>query len=85
MQARSRVGRTFLRFAGAFAHAHYRFRKRALLVPSRCDSIAPLGSGKHKDEDKSKITVQIPLTQEEAGIISELQICPVIELLKLIK
>ena len=25
---------------GRFAHAHYRFRKRALLVPSRCDSIA---------------------------------------------
>ena len=24
---------------GVFAHAHYRFRKRALLVPSRCDLI----------------------------------------------
>ena len=24
---------------GRFAHAHYRFRKRALLVPSRCDLI----------------------------------------------
>ena len=26
----------FLPFAGRFAHAHYRFGKRALLVPSRC-------------------------------------------------
>ena len=38
MQARSRVRRAvFAVCGGVFAHAHYRFRKRALLVPSRCD------------------------------------------------
>ena len=41
MQARSRVGAGgFCGLRGRFAHAHYRFRKRALLVPFRCDSIA---------------------------------------------
>ena len=40
MQARSRVRRAvFAVCGGVFAHAHYRFRKRALLVPSRCDLI----------------------------------------------
>ena len=29
----------FCGLRGRFAHAHYRFRKRALLVPSRCDLI----------------------------------------------
>ena len=33
-------GEGVLRFAGEFAHAHYQFRKRALLVPFRCDLIA---------------------------------------------
>ena len=40
MQARSRVGTdVFAVCRGVFAHAHYRFRKRALLVPPRCDLI----------------------------------------------
>ena len=35
----------FAACVGVFAHAHYRFRKRALLVPSRCDLI-PVYTGK---------------------------------------
>ena len=48
-------------------------------------TLMPLGGGKHEDEDTWKITVQIPLTQEEAGTVIVPQIFPVIELLKLIK
>ena len=45
MQARSRVRRAdFAVCGGVFAHAHYRFRKRALLVPSRCDLIPAVRS-----------------------------------------
>ena len=33
-------GGHFCGLRGRFAHAHYRFRKRALLVPFRCDLIA---------------------------------------------
>ena len=47
MQARSRVRRAvFAVCGGVFAHAHYRFRKRALLVPARCDLIPGASEGK---------------------------------------